>query len=116
MRTTLEIEDTDVEAIMNRYRVRTKTEAVDLALRHLPPPTTREEALTVRGANAVAEPPADVHLVLRDPRYLAAGSGKADASQVAMSAMTAGSRCWAGSYSAGEDGPLPGTNRWLSAS
>ena len=43
---------------------------------------------------------------LRDPCYLAAGSGRAVASQAAMSAMTAGSTCWAGSYSAGEDGPL----------
>ena len=42
--------------------------------------------------------------------------GRADASQLAMSVTTAGSRCWAGSYSAGEDGPRPGKNRWLSAS
>ena len=61
VRTTLEIEDTYVQAIINRCRVRTKTEAVDLALRHLAgQPMTREEALAVRGANAVAEPPADV--------------------------------------------------------
>jgi len=61
VRTTLEIEDTYVQAIMNRYRVRTKTEAVDLALRHLAgQPMTREEALAMRGANAIAEAPADV--------------------------------------------------------
>jgi Arc/MetJ family transcription regulator len=66
VRTTLEIEDTYVQAIMNRYRVRTKTEAVDLALRHLAgQPMTREEALAVRGANAVAEPPADVATLRR---------------------------------------------------
>jgi Arc/MetJ family transcription regulator len=60
VRTTIEIEDTYVQAIMNRYRVRTTTEAVDLALRHLAgQPMTREEALAMRGANAIAEPPAD---------------------------------------------------------
>jgi Arc/MetJ family transcription regulator len=58
VRTTIEIEDTYVQAIMNRYRVRTKTEAVDLALRHLVgQPMTREEALAMRGANAIAGPP-----------------------------------------------------------
>jgi Arc/MetJ family transcription regulator len=35
VRTIIEIEDTYVQAIMNRYGLRTKTEAVDLALRHL---------------------------------------------------------------------------------
>jgi Arc/MetJ family transcription regulator len=50
VRTTIEIEDIYVQAIMNRYRVRTKTEAVDLALRHLAgQPMTREEALVMRG-------------------------------------------------------------------
>jgi Arc/MetJ family transcription regulator len=58
VRTTIEIEDTYVQAIMNRYRVRTKTEAVDLALRHLAgQPMTREETLAMRGAKAIAEPP-----------------------------------------------------------
>jgi Arc/MetJ family transcription regulator len=58
VRTTIEIEDTYLQAIMHRYRVRTKTEAVDLALRHLAgQPMTREEALAMRGANAIAEPP-----------------------------------------------------------
>jgi Arc/MetJ family transcription regulator len=60
VRTTIEIEDTYVQVIMDRYRVRTKTEAVDLALRHLAgQPMTREEALAMRGANAIAEPAAD---------------------------------------------------------
>jgi Arc/MetJ family transcription regulator len=59
-RTNIEIEDTYVEAIMNRYGVRTKTAAVDLALRHLAgQPMTHEEALAMRGAHAIAEPPAD---------------------------------------------------------
>ena len=35
-------------------------------------------------------------------------------SHCATSATTAGSMCWAGSYSAGDDGPEPGKNRWLS--
>lgn len=60
VRTNIEIEDTYVREIMNRYGVRTKTEAVELALRHLAgQPMTREEALAMRGANAIAEPPAD---------------------------------------------------------
>jgi Arc/MetJ family transcription regulator len=36
------------------------TEAVDLALRHLAgQPMSREEALAMRGAHAIEEPPAD---------------------------------------------------------
>ncbi|MGH2880005.1 MAG: type II toxin-antitoxin system VapB family antitoxin [Solirubrobacteraceae bacterium] len=61
VRTNIEIEDDYVKAIMSRYGVRTKTAAVDLALRHLAgQPMTREEALTMRGAHAIAELPADV--------------------------------------------------------
>jgi Arc/MetJ family transcription regulator len=61
VRTNIEIEDIYVQAIMNRYGVRTKTAAVDLALRHLAgQPMTREEALAMQGANAIAEVPADV--------------------------------------------------------
>jgi Arc/MetJ family transcription regulator len=46
---------------MDRYGVRTKTAAVDLALRHLAgQPMTREEALAMRGADAIGELPADV--------------------------------------------------------
>jgi Arc/MetJ family transcription regulator len=61
MRTNIEIETTYLEAIMNRYGVHTKTEAVDLALRHLAgQPMTREEALAMRGAHAIDEPPGDV--------------------------------------------------------
>ncbi|MGB6458031.1 MAG: type II toxin-antitoxin system VapB family antitoxin [Streptosporangiaceae bacterium] len=60
VRTNIEIEDTYVEAIMDRYGVRTKTQAVDLALRHLAgQPMTREEALAMRGAYAISEAPAD---------------------------------------------------------
>jgi Arc/MetJ family transcription regulator len=57
-RTSIEIEDRYVEAIKSRYGLRSKTEAVDLALRHLAgQPMTREEALTMRGAHAMGEVP-----------------------------------------------------------
>jgi Arc/MetJ family transcription regulator len=60
MRTNIEIEDTYLQVVMDRYGLRTKTEAVDLALRHLAgQPMTREEALAMRGAHAIDEPPAD---------------------------------------------------------
>jgi Arc/MetJ family transcription regulator len=60
-RTNIEIEDTYVQAIMERYGVRTKTAAVDLALRHLAgQPMTRAEALAMEGANAIAGLPADM--------------------------------------------------------
>jgi Arc/MetJ family transcription regulator len=60
VRTNIEIEDTYVRAIMDRYAVRTKTDAVDLALRHLAgQPMTREEALAMRDAQAIDEPPDD---------------------------------------------------------
>ena len=50
-----------VEAIKNRYGVHTKTEAVELALRHLAgQPMTREQALAMRGAHAMGEVPADI--------------------------------------------------------
>jgi len=61
VRTNIEIEDSYVEAVMDRYGVRTKTEAVDLALRHLAGhPMTREEALAMRGAHAIGEAPSEV--------------------------------------------------------
>jgi Arc/MetJ family transcription regulator len=60
VRTNIEIEDEYVQQIMSRYGVRTKTAAVDLALRHLAGrPLTREQALAMRGAHAIAEVPAD---------------------------------------------------------
>jgi Arc/MetJ family transcription regulator len=59
-RTNIEIEDTYLRIVMDRYRLRTMTEAVDLALRHLAgQPMSREEALAMRGAHAIDEPPAD---------------------------------------------------------
>jgi Arc/MetJ family transcription regulator len=61
VRTNIEIEDAYVQAIMHRHGVRTKTAAVDLALRHLAgQPMSAEEALAMRGARAIGEPPHDV--------------------------------------------------------
>jgi Arc/MetJ family transcription regulator len=61
VRTNIEIEETYVLAIMDRFGVHTKTEAVDLALRHLAgQPMTRKEALAMRGAHAIDEVPGDV--------------------------------------------------------
>ena len=59
-RTNIEIEDRYVEAIMDRFGVRTKTDAVDLALRHLAgQPMTRDEALAMRGSRSIDEIPAN---------------------------------------------------------
>ncbi len=60
-RTNIEIDDHCVELIMDRYGVRTKTDAVDIALRHLAgQPMTREQALAMRGGRAIGSIPADV--------------------------------------------------------
>ena len=60
LRTNIEIEDSYVVAIMDRFGVHTKTEAVDLALRHLAgQPMTRAEALAMRGARAIDSLPPD---------------------------------------------------------
>jgi Arc/MetJ family transcription regulator len=59
-RTNIEIEETYLQIVMDRYSLRTMTEAVELALRHLAgQPMSREEALAMRGAHAIEEPPAD---------------------------------------------------------
>lgn len=59
-RTNIEIDELYVDRIMDRFGVRTKTEAVDLALRHLAgQPMTREEALAMHGAHAIGEIPPD---------------------------------------------------------
>jgi Arc/MetJ family transcription regulator len=60
-RTNIVIEDSYVKTIMSRYGLRTKTEVVDLALRHLAgQPMTRTEALAMEGVRAIGEVPADV--------------------------------------------------------
>ncbi len=61
LRTNIELEEAYVDRIMDRYGLRTKTAAVDLALRHLAgQPMTRDEALAMRGAHAIGDLPADV--------------------------------------------------------
>ena len=60
VRTNIEIESSYVAAIMDRFGVHPKTEAVDLALRHLAgQPMSHDEALAMRGARAIGETPAD---------------------------------------------------------
>jgi Arc/MetJ family transcription regulator len=60
VRTNIEIDDTYLQAVMDRFALRTKTEAVDLALRHLAgQPMTRDEALAMRGAHAIGKVPVD---------------------------------------------------------
>lgn len=69
-RTNIEIEETYLRIVMDRYNLRTMTEAVELALRHLAgQPMSREEALAMRGAHAIEELPADTApRGARDPR------------------------------------------------
>ena len=59
-RTNIDLDDELLATIMRRYGVHTKTEAVDLALRHLAgTPMTIAEALDMHGARAIAEVPED---------------------------------------------------------
>ena len=59
-RTNIELDERRVRTIMRRYGLRTKREAVDLALRALAgQPMSREEALRMRGARAIDELPPD---------------------------------------------------------
>lgn len=58
LRTNIEIDATNLQVVMDRYGLRTKTEAVDFALRHLAgQPMTRDEALAMRGARAIGKVP-----------------------------------------------------------
>jgi len=60
-RTRIVIEETYLEAIMERYGLTTKTAAVALALRHLASqPMSGGERLSVRGAHAIADLSADL--------------------------------------------------------
>jgi Arc/MetJ family transcription regulator len=55
-RTSIEIDDDALRSVMDRYGIRTTTEAVDLALRHLAgQPLSPEAALAMRGAWAIAD-------------------------------------------------------------
>ena len=60
VRTNIEIEDDYVRVVMERYQLRTKTDAVDMALRRLAAlPMTLEEMLAMQGAHAIGEIPED---------------------------------------------------------
>jgi Arc/MetJ family transcription regulator len=60
IRTNIEIESSYLETVMNRYHLRTKTDAVNLALRALAgQPMTKEEALAMQGAHAIGAVPTD---------------------------------------------------------
>ena len=60
VRTNIGIEDTYLQAVMDRHGLHTKTEGVEFALRHLAgQPMTQEEALAMRGAHAIGEIPED---------------------------------------------------------
>lgn len=62
-RTNIEIDDGYLQTVMDRYGVHSKTEAVDLALRHLAgQPMTRDEALAMRGVHALEDIPDDTEL------------------------------------------------------
>ena len=61
IRTNIELDERPLREIMGRYGLRTKTEAVDFALRHLAgQPLSTKEALALRGAGLIDELPADV--------------------------------------------------------
>ncbi len=60
-RTNIDIDDDLLEIVMRRHSLRTKTEAVDFALRQVAgDPMTTEEALAMRGARAIDHVPEDV--------------------------------------------------------
>ena len=62
-RTNIEIDDRLIETVMRRYGVRTKTEAVHLALRHSAgQPLTTNEMLSMQGAQLIGEIPPDTGL------------------------------------------------------
>jgi Arc/MetJ family transcription regulator len=59
-RTNIDLDDELLAIVMRRYDVHTKTEAVDLALRHLAgQPMTTEEALAMRGSRSINRAPVD---------------------------------------------------------
>lgn len=62
-RTNIEIDDQLIHIVMRRYGVRTKTEAVHLALRHSAgQPLSTNEMLSMQGAQLIGEIPADTGL------------------------------------------------------
>ena len=62
-RTNIEIDDRLIDIVMRRYGLRTKTEAVHLALRHTAgQPLTTKEMLSMQGAQLIGEIPPDTGL------------------------------------------------------
>ena len=62
-RTNIELDDRALEVVMRRFGVRTKTEAVHLALSRLAGlPMTTEEMLAMQGAQLIGEIPPDTGL------------------------------------------------------
>ena len=62
-RTNIELDDRLLEVVMRRYGVRTKTEAVHLALSRLAGlPLTTDEMLAMQGAQLIGEIPPDTGL------------------------------------------------------
>jgi Arc/MetJ family transcription regulator len=61
VRTNIEIDEENLRIVMDRYGLRTKTEAVDLALRRTAGeiPMTKEEVLAMEGANLIDHIPDD---------------------------------------------------------
>jgi Arc/MetJ family transcription regulator len=72
-RTNIDLDDDLLLTVMRRYSLRTKTEAVDLALRRLAgQPMSTRQLLAMRGAGLIEELPPD-----QPPRTGAAvGSGR----------------------------------------
>lgn len=59
-RTNIEIDDRAVEAVMRKYGLKTKREAVNMALRHVAGhPMTREEMLATRGTGIFGDVPGE---------------------------------------------------------
>jgi Arc/MetJ family transcription regulator len=59
-RTNVVIDDELLDIVIRRYGLRTKTEAIDLALRHLAGrPMSTQEALAMRGARLIQDHPQD---------------------------------------------------------
>lgn len=62
-RTNIELDDRLLDAVMRRYGVRTKTEAVHLALSRLAGlPMTTDEMLAMQGGQFIGEIPPDTGL------------------------------------------------------
>ena len=60
-RTNIELDDQAVAEIMERYGLKTKREAVDMALHHLAGhPMTKEEVLAMRGTDFLDDVVADM--------------------------------------------------------